>query len=158
MNEQQRAELFEEYFRLSGFVQSYDSYFLTIKTWGVTVSGVAIGVGFSKDVINYNMQSEMFLIALALGTAFWWTEVRFKLIQLAHVTRQSVLERALQENVYIKAPALLESFSAESVIQRELGRWRRIVFWPHVMFPHIIFVVLSLILLTIKVVKHLAAS
>ena len=155
MNDQQRSELFEEYFKEAGFVQSYESYFLTIKTWGVTASGAAIGVGFSKDLISQNRQLEIFVIALALAVAFWLTEVRFKLMQLAHINRQASLERALQENTYIKSPAILESFGEASLVNRDQKRWRKIMLWPHVMLPHVIFVTLSLIVIVIQIVRML---
>lgn len=153
MDKEQRSELLEEYFRLAAFVQAYDSYFLSIKAWGVTVSGAAIGVGFSKDLIAQNMQVQVFAIAFALAIAFWLTEVRFKLIQLAHIYRQSVLEKTLQENVYIKSPSILESYGEGRRIDKEQKRWRSIIFWSHVMFPHIIFVVFSLVLIVIQAVK-----
>jgi hypothetical protein len=147
--------MLEEYFKLASFVQAYDSYFLTIKTWGVTVTGTAMGVGFSKDLIAQDGQILIFVIALVLATAFWFTEVRFKLIQMAHVFRQSALERALQNETHIKYPGLLESYGDRSMVNKEQKRWRTIMFWPHVMFPHIIFVVLSLCLIAIRIVRML---
>jgi len=36
-----RSNLLEEYYKLSAIIQSYDPYFLSIKAWGVTVSGAA---------------------------------------------------------------------------------------------------------------------
>lgn len=152
MTEQQRSELLEEYFRVSSFIQSYESYFLTIKTWGVTVTGAAISIAFSRDLLIQN-KVELFVIALALAVAFWVTEVRFKLVQLAHINRQSTLERALQENTYIPSPRILGSFSEGSLINRDRNRWRKVIFWPHVMLPHVIFVGLSLILVIVQLTK-----
>ena len=153
MDKEQRSELLEEYFRLTAFVQAYDSYFLSIKAWGVTVSGAAIGVGFSRDLIAQNMQMQVFAIALALAIAFWFTEVRFKLIQLAHIYRQAALEKALQGNEYVKSPSILESYKEGRRTDNAQKRWRSVILWPQVMFPHVIFVVLSFILIVIQAVK-----
>jgi len=45
-----RAEAFEEYYKLASFAQAYDGYFLNIKAWGVTVTAGAIATGFSTAV------------------------------------------------------------------------------------------------------------
>ena len=78
MNADQRAELRQEYYHLASYVQGYDAHFLLIKSWGITVSGAAIGVGFSTDMTGTNRQIGLFLIALVLSLAFWITEVELQ--------------------------------------------------------------------------------
>ncbi|HMV51556.1 MAG TPA: hypothetical protein PLD20_10385 [Blastocatellia bacterium] len=155
MEKEQRSELTEEYFKLSAFVQAYDAYFLSIKNWGVTVSGAALGVSFSKDLIAQDKQILVLIIALILAVAFWLTEVRFKLIQLAHIYRQLALEKAIQENTYIQNPAILTSYGQGRSFDEKQKRWRLVMFWPQVMLPHIIFVSLSLIFIVVHIVRWL---
>ena len=76
-----RGELREEYFKVVDILQSYDPYFLTIKNWGVTVSGAAIALSVSQK------SSSAFLLVCILAVGFWTTEVRFKLLQLGHTLR-----------------------------------------------------------------------
>src|SRR5215216_4233355 len=118
MTQDQRTELLQEYYHLSGYVQGYDSHFLLIKSWGITVSGAAIGVGFSSDLLGTSGRIGLFLVALVLSIAFWITEVRFKLIQLAHVYRQSSLEQCLREDRPITTPAILESYGQAAALDR----------------------------------------
>ena len=84
-----RRELREEYFKVVDILQSYDPYFLTIKNWGVTVSGAAIALSVSQK------SSSAFLLVCVLAIGFWTTEVRFKLLQLGHTLRATELERYL---------------------------------------------------------------
>jgi len=143
-----RSELFEEYYKLSAIVQSYDSYFLTIKAWGVTVSGAAIGVAFSRD-----RPFGVFLVALTLSLAFWLTEVRYKLFQLGHMLRVSELEHALQNKLPLSSPRIFSAFGEESRRNLQYKRWKSVMFWPQVMFPHLFFIALSIIFAVVEILK-----
>lgn len=146
MDKDQRSEVLQEYYHLAGYVQGYDAHFLLIKSWSITVSGAAIGVGFSTGLAGSDRQLGLFVVAFVLSIAFWITEVSFKLIQLAHVYRQSSLENALRERKDIATPAILESYGYGIAIDRERKRWRAVMAWPHVMLPHVLVAALSLIL------------
>ncbi len=154
MNADQRAELRQEYYHLAGYVQGYDAHFLLIKSWGITVSGAAIGIGFSTDLAGTNRQIGLFLIAFVLSLAFWITEVNFKLIQLAHIYRQSFLERSLREGTHVPTPAILESYGHGMALDRERKRWRSVMSWPHVMLPHALLAALSLLLVVYHVIDR----
>jgi hypothetical protein len=155
MTKDQRTELLQEYYHLSSYVQGYDAHFLLIKSWGITVSGAAIGVGFSSNLLGTSGRVGLFGIAFVLSIAFWITEVRFKLIQLAHVYRQSGLEHALREDSFIRTPAILESYGQGMAIDRRRKRFRAVMFWPHVMMPHVLFAGLSLSLVIFHIVDAL---
>jgi len=143
-----RSEAFDEYYRVAGYVQAYDGYFVAIKAWGVTVTSGAIAVGFSSHVSSSAVaQTVVFMFALFLACAFWATEVFFKLLQLAHIPRVATLEQALSTTEDdVPGPAYLGSFGNQRAIDRETRKWRRVLFWPHVMLPHAVFGTLSLIL------------
>lgn len=133
-----RDEAFEKYFRLAAFVQAYDGYAVSIKTWGVTLTGGALGIGFTQNVSSSpTFQALVFLMACILGLSFWFTEVHFKLLQLAHVYRLSSLEALLASDVErIPGPAFLSSFSQSKALDRSRRRWRQVLLFPHVLIPH----------------------
>jgi hypothetical protein len=158
IEDHQRAKMLAEYFKVADYVQAYDSQFLTIKAWGVSASAFALGIGFSRDVVEKGYQIEVFVVALALAISFWLTETRFKLLQQGHIYRYSLLEKALQDDSYVTSPAILESFGANRRLDDARGRWRSVAFWPHVMFPHVIFVSISLILVLVAVFRSLALT
>jgi hypothetical protein len=146
---ERRAELFEEYYKLAAVVQGYDSYCLTIKAWGVTVSGTALGIAFSRE--GSVAVSMVAALALALSAAFWLTEVRFKLFQLGHMLRVAELEDALQNGLNVPGPRIFSAFGEESVKNIQAKRWKSVVFWPQVMLPHIVFVSFSAILIIVEI-------
>lgn len=143
-----RTQLLDEYYKLSAIIQSYDSYFVSIKAWGVTVSGAAIGVGFSRGG-----PVAVFIVALALSLAFWFTETSFKLLQLGHFGRILQLEDALREGTDIPSPEIYRGFDKKRKKDFKSFLWLRVLFYPHVMFPHILFVVLSAVYIYIDT-KH----
>ena len=154
MDKLQRTELLDEYYKLAGFVQVYDSYSVTIKTWGVTISAAALGLGFSKDVIAQDRQTVIFFIAFVLAVAFWATDTEFKLLQQAHIYRYSALEKALQEDMYITSPSILLTFCEGLKTDDASHKWISVALWPSVMFPHVVFVALSAFAIAHKLCSH----
>ena len=133
-----RSELLEEYFKVVDILQSYDPYFLTIKNWGVTVSGAALALGVSQK------SPSAFLLVCVLAVGFWTTEVRFKLLQLGHTQRATELERYLSDPDTSaskpRSPRVLGAFGEQSALNIRHRRWRSVFLWPQVMFPHVVFV------------------
>ncbi len=138
-----RAQVIAEYFKVLDILQSYDPYFLTIKTWGVTVSGAAIAIG-----ISLRSSSVFFLVSL-LAVGFWTTEVQFKLLQLGHMQRGLELEGFLSEPQTSEStfqPArVLGAFGERRTLNMRSRRWRSVFFWPQVMFPHVAFVAVGIL-------------
>jgi hypothetical protein len=138
-----RRELREEYFKVVDILQSYDPYFLTIKNWGVTVSGAAIALSVSQK------SSSAFLLVCVLALGFWTTEVRFKLLQLGHTLRATELERYLSDPDTAaskpQSPRVLGAFGEESALNIRHHRWRSVFLWPQVMFPHVFFVAVGIL-------------
>lgn len=150
-----RQEAFDEYYKVAAFVQAYDGYFLSIKAWGVTVTAGAIAAGFSSAVASSRLsQVIVFGVACLLACAFWASETMFKMLQLAHIRRASELEGLLASDAAeIAGPAYLSSFGARRAIDRATRRWRRVLFWPHVMLPHAVFACLSATLAAVAALK-----
>ena len=72
------AEL-QEYFALVNVVSEFDQRVLTVKSWGVTLSLAALGLGFHYG--SYGM----FLVAAASSLAFWSLEGVMKRIRCASI-------------------------------------------------------------------------
>ena len=138
-----RRELLEEYFKVVDILQSYDPYFLTIKNWGVTVSGAAIALAVSQKAPS------AFLLVCVLAVGFWTTEVRFKLLQLGHTQRAAELERYLSDPdppaSTARSPRILRAFGEQSALNLRHRRWRFVLLWPQVMFPHVVFVAVGIL-------------
>lgn len=135
-----RSELREEYFKLVEIAHKYDDYFIRIKTWGVTVSGAAAGIGITQS------SPWIFFIASLLAFAFWVTESRFKILQLDHNLRIDELESALhEERVVTGAPRIYGALRERKAKHLREERWKEVMKWPHVMYPHVIFTVVGLL-------------
>jgi hypothetical protein len=134
-----RAELLSEYYKLIDILQGYDAHFLSIKTWGVTLSSAALGLAFVQS------SAPSFGIAFLLSLAFWLTEARYKLLQLNHTYRVAQLEDALSKGVEMPTPRILGAFGDEAERNALTKRWRSVMFWPQVMLPHIFFILFSVI-------------
>jgi hypothetical protein len=135
---EERKEMLEEYYQVGEFVQAYDGYFVSIKTWGVTASAGAIAIGISNGT-PANVGIFLAVIATILPLGFWMTEVQFRLIQQAHIYRWSEVEEGLRVGRYAGSPRILGSFAAGRRQDRETGRQWKVAIWSHVMFPHIFF-------------------
>ena len=157
LTDDQRASMRQEYYQLATFVQAYDGHFLLIKSWGITASSLAIGVGLGTNALGWDGRIGVFLTALALSLAFWVTEVRFKLIQLAHVHRQLFLEKSLQQDVLVATPAILRSYGEGARYDRARRQWKSIALWPQVMLPHVLFAGLSVCLACYSLVQHIVS-
>jgi hypothetical protein len=151
MTKEQRSELLDEYYKVYSFVQAYDPYFISIKNWGVTVTGAALAVGLSRE---NNRPLLVFSVALALSIAFWFTEVLFKNSQLAHLRRVTIIEEGLRNDSSLESPAIAKSYDEGKAENQKKQKWRGVMFWRHVMLPHVIFSFISLGFILYECVKR----
>lgn len=156
-------DLMTEYFKIVDIVSGFDARLLTIKSWGVTLSLAALGLGFQQD--HYGM----FLVAALSGLAFWALEVVTKLHQVRYYPRMGDIEAAASELYGIEAPdgpvssPLIDwswhtaqsrvSGGTQKADSRRPKRWDEVadkplrpLLWPHVMIPHVIAFAAGLIL------------
>ena len=168
MANDQMADDFEqkEYFQLVNTVSDCDQRLITIKGWGVTLSLVALGLGFQYRGYGF------FLIAAASSLAFWIIEGTVKRHQMRYYPRM----REIKVNRYIadgrsatssprmdfswdRAATLLGRGQAESnanVTPRTstLAYGLSWIF-PHVALPHVITFVIGTVLFLLGVLNHL---
>ena len=135
---QTRSELFTEYLTLTEIIHKYDDYFIRIKTWGVTVSGITVIHGIKEA------SAWIVFCTLILSISFWITEAIFKVLQQDHILRLSELENTLSDNsVNLPHPRIFRALKEQKHKNKERNFWKSAMFWNHVMYPHIIFTLLG---------------
>jgi len=136
--------LLDEYVKVVDIIQSYDSYFFKIKTWGVSLSGVVLSIGGAQHNVF------VLLAALVLSVSFWVTESWYKMIQNGHTLRARELENAIQNKqddvIY---PRIFSAYMEKSEKNRTERKWLRMMCYSQVMYPHV-FLVLLIISFLIK--------
>jgi len=83
----------QEYFAIVKAVDDLDQRLITIKGWGVTLSLVALGLGFQYNAYGF------FLVAAASSVAFWIIEGTVKRHQMRYYPRM----REIELNRYLAA-------------------------------------------------------
>lgn len=76
----------DEYYAILKVVSEYDSRYLTIKEWSVTVSLAGLGLGFIQD------QRWLFLLAAISALSFWTIEALAKQHQMRYYRRMRDIE------------------------------------------------------------------
>ena len=137
-----REELLAEYYKLIDIVQGYDPYFVTIKSWSATLGSLALGASLTaKPVIAAGVLG----VSALLSLSFWIVEAHFKVLQLNHVTRATMLEQLLGRREQTESPRILQSFAEAGLLHIVRKRWRKVFRWPHVAFPHVLFIAVALV-------------
>ena len=158
--------MLQEYLKIMDVVKEYDSQLLTIKNWGVTLSLVAIGLGFKEKTWGY------FLLAALSGVSFWVVEVAVKGYEMRYYPRMREIEYVLSEKKASDAPRVDWSWSfADEILSGKqpasysldkklelMGYqknyiWYQRIFLPQIMFPHVISVVLGMLLFGLAYTK-----
>jgi hypothetical protein len=90
-----RDEVLKEYYSLQDRITNYDNQAIRIKSWSVTVSALAIGVGFKEQ------STAFFLLAAGSSLIFWHIEALWKYYQSVLIYRANELEDLLNDDVVI---------------------------------------------------------
>jgi hypothetical protein len=152
------AEL-QEYFTLVKSVSEFDQRLLTVKSWGVTLSLAALGLGFQYR--SYGM----FLVAAASSIAFWSLESVMKRHQMRYYPRMREIEvsrhsRAAESDRAVSSPRIDWSWmQADRVLRGTLTRgdtgpqpttasraYAHVWLMLHVALPHLITLVIGVTL------------
>jgi hypothetical protein len=81
-----REDLGKEYYETLGVVSNYDGWLLIVKGWSVTLSLVALGLGFQQGHYAF------FGIAAVTGAAFWYLDGLMKGYQYRYYVRMREIE------------------------------------------------------------------
>ncbi len=95
----------QEYFALVKAVDDFDQRLITIKGWGVTLSLVALGLGFQYSAYGF------FLVAAASSFAFWFIEGTVKRHQMRYYPRM----REIEVNRYVSQGVSPPSISSPRI-------------------------------------------
>lgn len=83
----------EEYHIVQLRIAEFDKLLITIKSWSITSSAVAIGFGFINDM------NTLFLLGAVSALLFWYLEAVNKVFQTALIERSADLEPMLRGEV-----------------------------------------------------------
>jgi hypothetical protein len=160
----------QEYFALVKAVDDFDQRLITIKGWGVTLSLVALGLGFQYSAYGF------FLVAAASSLAFWLIEGTVKRHQMRHYPRMREIElnRYVAEGASAKAtssPRIDWSWQrAAAILSGKVTAGSQVAVspsapslfyrlsWvlPHVALPHVITFAIGIVLFLLGSNHHLA--
>lgn len=158
----------QEYFALVKVVNDFDQRLLTIKSWGVTLSLVALGLGFQYGAYGF------FLVAAASSLAFWLLEGAVKRHQMRYYPRMREIEinryLAAGESQAISSPRIDWSWEQAPPILRGKAtvgsnvavssctrtRWYDLSWLLlQVQFPHVITFLVGTVLFLLGCYRHL---
>lgn len=164
----------QEYFAVAKAIADFDQRLLTVKSWGVTLSLVALGLGFQYRAYGF------FLIAFISSLSFWIIEAVGKRHQMRHYLRMREIEvnrynRAEEGDKPTSSPRMDWSWHrAHSVLMgtsrvedlkqpsyRQIGSWtsyRRTWTFPYIAFPHALTLVAGLGLFIMGCAHQLSPS
>ena len=156
-----------EYFAIVDTVNAADQRLLTIKGWGVTLSLVALGLGFQYRAFGF------FVVALVSSASFWVLEAVVKRHQMRYYPRMREIEvrrhaEATRVKALFSAPRIDWSWSTADVLLREgiqppieprpNGKSRaygRMWLAPHVALPHAITLAAAVLLIALALLGKL---
>jgi hypothetical protein len=158
----------EEYFTLVKSVSEFDHRLLTVKSWGVTLSLVAMGLAFQYR--SYGL----FLVAAVSSLAFWSLEGTIKRHQMRYYPRMREIEvnryaTAPDRDRVLSAPRIDWSWAQADRLLRGLVKastsaptpstasasYRRAWLQPHVAMPHAITCLLGFMLFVLGALGYL---
>lgn len=130
----------EEYLYIQSVIERFDGRMLTIKTWSVSFSLVALGGAFTAHTEKF------FLIASLSALMFWLIEGFWKTFQYAYYDRSGKLEEYFAGKRKKLKPMQIGSSWYANWKKGGGERLVRIMKWPHVYMPHTVVFLLGIAL------------
>lgn len=120
----------EEYRIIQTRIAEFDNLAITIKSWSLTTSGAAIGVGILQH------SAALYLLAAASACLFWYLEALNKVFQSALIDRSIDLEPMLRGEIPYDGVRTGDYF-AKVTGTEEPARAVKIMFtYVNVLIPH----------------------
>lgn len=120
----------EEFKIVQKRIEHFDQLALTIKSWSITLSAVAIGFGFVEN------QTILFLLASLSALIFWYLEASFKVYQTALLNRTKELEPKILDLDRYEGPMISEHFRKVLGFGITFQRIRMMLFYENIHHPH----------------------
>jgi uncharacterized membrane protein len=149
MDEQStRSALQAEYLHIQGVIEGFDGRILSIKTWSITFSLVALGGAFASH------SAVALLIASISSVLFWYLEAIWKTFQVAYYERAELIEAHFRGEV----PTIPFQIGGSWYASWKAGgqtKLLRVLLWPHVAMPHAAIAFAGVVLFILSLLGHL---
>jgi len=130
-DQHQRDEALKEYYFLEDLIDRYDEKSLKIKSWSVTSSAVALGVGFTED------KPVLFALAVTGCVIFWYLDGLWVTYQSFYASRAAVLEDALNSRALTyPGPGIVSAFRMGLRAKLQIKKIPEMIFSRRVWLPH----------------------
>lgn len=121
---------FEEYHLAQLRISEFDKLLITIKSWSITSSAVAIGFGLINET------DTLFLMGAVSALLFWYLEALNKVFQRALIERSSDLEPMLRGEIQYDGVRTGEYFKRMTGFSEPFrALWIMFTYW-NVNLPH----------------------
>lgn len=137
-----REEVLREYYSMQHTIDGYNEQTLKIKSWSVTLSALAIGLGIKEGL------PALFILASASSLIFWIVETLWKYPQHIAIQHQRDLERLLNGDLSLyRGPTINKKYKTMFEDKPHARKAKLNIFWyQNVILPHIIVICLGLAL------------
>jgi hypothetical protein len=144
---EKRLLLKDEYLHIQTVIEGFDGRAVTIKSWSVTFSLVALVGAFVSHA------PAALLVGSFSACMFWLIEGLWKAVQYAHYDRAGKIERYFAGEIKTLVPLQVGASWYKSWKAGGIRRLRRIMFRPNVALPHILIFLAGLLLYVLYRVK-----
>lgn len=144
---EKRSLLKDEYLHIQNVIQDFDGRAVTIKSWSVTFSLVAlVGAFVSHSAVA-------FLVGSLSACLFWLIEGLWKTVQYAHYDRAGKIERYFAGELKQLVPLQIGASWYKRWKAGGSKRLLRIMIRPNVALPHVLIFLAGLLLYALYRVK-----
>jgi hypothetical protein len=137
-----------EYLHIQGVIEGFDGRILSIKTWSITFSLVALGGAFASHA------SVVLLIASVSSFLFWYLEASWKTFQVAYYERAELIEAHFRGE-RLTIPFQIGGSWYASWKAGGQTKLLRILLWPHVALPHVAIAFAGVVLFMLSYLGHI---
>lgn len=130
----------EEFKIVQKRIEHFDQLALTIKSWSITLSAVAIGFGFVEN------KQTLFILASLSALIFWYLEASYKVYQTALLNRTIELEPKILDLNDYKGPMISEHFKKVLGFGITFKRIRLMLFYENIHHPHSLIFIAGIVL------------
>lgn len=126
-----------EYLHLQKVIEDFDSRTLTIKTWSISFSCVALISAFVSHAAS------VLLISSSSALLFWFLEASWKKFQYIYYERCNEIEKHFRSDLKLNCAFQISSSWQECWRSKRSPSLTKILSWPHVALPHFLIAVLG---------------
>ncbi|MEM0929788.1 MAG: hypothetical protein AAGI89_10915 [Pseudomonadota bacterium] len=130
----------EEFRTAQQRISEFDKLLITIKSWSITLSGVAIGLGFIDG------QRILFLLGGLSALMFWYLEALNKVFQFALIKRAREVEKEIADLSLYSGPKISSHFNRVIGFGETFRALWVMITFSNVQLPHNLIVLAGFVL------------